>query len=268
MVVDLVVSKDGTKIAYDRYGEGPTVVIVGAAFQHRALDPSMARLAELLAPHFTVVTYDRRGRGDSGDTTPYAVEREIEDIGALIAEAREPGHLFGGSSGAVLALDAAAHGLPIAKVAVYEPPLIADGSRPPLPTNYVQHLDELIAAGRRGDAVEYFMTQAVGDATDVVEQMKNSPVWPLLEGVAHTLAYDGRIVEDVTRGTPLPRFRWAEVTMPTLVMNGTASYPFMAGAADALAALLPRAKRRTLQGQTHGPAPEVIAPVLDEFFRL
>jgi pimeloyl-ACP methyl ester carboxylesterase len=265
--MDLVVSKDGTKIAYDRYGEGPTVVIVGAAFQHRALDPSMGMLGELLAPHFTVVVYDRRGRGDSGDTAPYAPEREIEDIEALIAETGAPAHLFGGSSGAVLALDAAAHGLPVATVAAYEPPLIVDDSRPPLPTNYVRHLNDLIADGRRGDAVEFFMTQAVGDSAGFVEQMKNSPMWPLFEGVAHTLAYDGAIVEDVTRGTPLPRFRWAEVTMPALVMNGSASYPFMAGAADALAAMLPNAERRTLEGQTHGADPEVLAPVLEGFFR-
>lgn len=265
--MDLVVSRDGTKIAYDRYGRGPTVVVVGAAFQHRALDPSMGRLAELLAPHLTVVVYDRRGRGDSGDTAPYAVEREIEDIEALIAEVGAPAHLFGGSSGAVLALDAAAHGLPVSSVAAYEPPLIVDDSRPPLPANYVQHLNELIAQGRRGDAVEYFMTQAVLDSSGFVEQMKNTPAWPLFESVAHTLSYDGAIVEDVTRGTPLPRFRWSEVTMPVLVMNGTASYPFMAGAADALAGVLSNAERRTLEGQTHGPDPEVLAPILVEFFR-
>lgn len=264
--MDMVVSKDGTKIAYDRYGSGPAIVLVGAAFQHRALDPSMGTLAELLAPHFTVVNYDRRGRGDSGDTAPYAVEREIEDIGALIAEVGAPASLYGASSGAVLALDAAAHGLPVARVAAYEPPLIVDASRAPLPTNYVQHLDELVAAGRRGDAVAFFMTSAVQDSADFVEQMKNAPVWPMFESVAHTLAYDGRIVEDVTRGTPLPRYRWAEVTVPVLVLNGSASYPFMAGAADALAAVLPSAERLTLDGQTHGADPAVVAPVLEEFF--
>jgi pimeloyl-ACP methyl ester carboxylesterase len=150
---------------------------------------------------------------------------------------------------------------------VYEPVFVVDDSRPLPPEDYVDRLDELIAAGRRGEAVEYFMTQAVRDSAGFVEQMKRTPMWPLFEAVAHTLAYDGAIVEDVTRGTPLPRYRWAEVTMPVLVTNGGSSYPFMAAAADALAAMLPNAERRTLAGQTHGAEPEVLAPFLAEFFR-
>ncbi|MEO8425181.1 MAG: alpha/beta hydrolase, partial [Actinomycetota bacterium] len=156
--MNTVTSKDGTTIAFDRYGEGPAIVPVGGAFQHRAIDPSTAHLAELLAPQFTVYHYDRRGRGGSGDTAPYAVEREIEDIDALIQEAGGSAFAFGMSSGAVLALEAAAHGLAITKLALYEPPFFVDDSRPPLPADYLERLTDLLANDRRGDAVELFMT--------------------------------------------------------------------------------------------------------------
>src|SRR5262245_14652384 len=185
--MDKVHSKDGTKIAFDRSGAGPAVILVGGAIQHRSIDPRTAHLAALLAQTFTVFHYDRRGRGESGDTPPYAVEREVEDIEALIKAAGGAAFLFGNSSSAVLALEAARPsgrpGLAITKLALYEPPFIVDDSRPALPEDYVAQLTELIAAGRRGDAVEYFMTQSVGMAAQFVTPMPTETFWPAVEAV-------------------------------------------------------------------------------------
>lgn len=258
-----VISRDGTPIAFDRSGEGPAIILVGGAMSDRS---GAGPLATLLAPHFTVFAYDRRGRGDSGDTPPYTVEREIEDIEALIGEAGGTAFAYGHSSGAVLALEAAARGLPITRLALYEPPFIVDHSRAQLPEEYVTHLDELIASGRRGDAVEYFMTVAVEVPAEIVAQMRNSPMWPGLEALAHTLPYDGMIMGDRMAGNPLPREQWGSVTVPTLVMDGGASPEWAHNAVQALTDILPNARRRTLEGQTHGAAPEVLAPVLEEFF--
>lgn len=161
-MMNIVTSKDGTTIAFDRYGDGPPLIMVDGALGHRAFNPGAAEIAGMLGSRFTLIFYDRRSRGDSGDTLPYAVEREIEDIAVLIDEVGSPAYLYGISSGAVLALRATAAGLPVAKLALYEPPFIVNDGRPPLPDDYIEHLDELIAAGRRGEAVEYFMTAAVG----------------------------------------------------------------------------------------------------------
>jgi pimeloyl-ACP methyl ester carboxylesterase len=261
--VDTVTSKDGTTIAFDRIGEGPPIVVVGGAMSTAA---AAAPLAALLAPGFTVVPYDRRGRGGSGDTPPYAVEREIEDLDVLLAEVGGSALALGHSSGAALALEAAARGSAITRLALYEPPFITDDSRPPLPDDYVAHLDELTAADRRGDAVEYFMTVGVGIPAEAVTQMKDAPMWPSLETVAHTIRYDARIMGDHMSGAPLPAAGWAGATMPTLVMDGGASDPWIRHSARTLAELLPNAEYRTLEGQTHEVAPDVLAPVLTGFF--
>ena len=263
--MNTVASKDGTSIAFDRSGKGPALILVGGAFQHRALDPSTARLAELLSPNFTVFRYDRRGRGDSGDTAPYAVEREIEDVDALIQDGGGTAFLFGMSSGAVLALDAAAHGLAVTKLALYEPPFIVDDSRPPLPDDYRERLTGLLAMVRRGDAVELFMTEGVGVPAEAVAPMRDMPFWSGLEAVAHTLPYDAAIMGDTLSGSPLPAERWAGVTIPTLVADGDASPAWVRNAVAALVETLPDARRRTLEGQTHEVDPEVLAPVVEEF---
>jgi pimeloyl-ACP methyl ester carboxylesterase len=258
-------TKDGTTIAFDRSGRGSAVVLVGGALGNRsAAEP----LAALLAPRFTVIAYDRRGRGDSGDTAPYAVEREVEDIEALIVEAGGSASLFGHSSGAVLALEAAS-ALPdrIAKLALYEPPFIVDDSRPPLPADYVARLDHLVSAGRRGDAVEHFLTTGPGVPADVVAGMRQQPFWSSMEAVAHTLAYDGRVMGDTMGGSPAPLERWASLTAPTLVLDGGASPPWQRSAVRALVAVLPAAQHMTLEGQDHGADPEVLAPMLERFFR-
>jgi pimeloyl-ACP methyl ester carboxylesterase len=264
--MDHVTSQDGTAIAFDRSGTGPALILVGGAFQYRSFDPRTARLAELLATDFTVYHYDRRGRGDSTDTLPYAPQREIEDIAALITEAGGSAHVFGMSSGAILALDAAAHGLPMIRLAVYEPPAIVDDTRPAIPDDYLDRLNGLLAAGRRGDAVELFLTEAVGVPAEYVAPMRGEPMWPGFEAVAHTLAYDGAIVAGTQEGRPLPATRWAAVSSPVLVIDGGASPPWLRNGAQAVADALPDAQRSTLDGQTHEVSPEVLAPALSTFF--
>jgi pimeloyl-ACP methyl ester carboxylesterase len=219
-----------------------------------------------------VFAYDRRGRGNSGDTPPYAVEREVEDIDALIIEAGGSAFVFGHSSGAVLALEAARL-LPtrIRKLALYEPPFIIDDSRPPAPRDYAPRLKELVRSGRRGEAVEYFMTE-VGASADMVAQMRQSPMWSGLEEVAHTLPYDVTIMGDTQRGDPSSLKKWAAVRVPTLVMDGTVflgraeNHVFLRHAAQELTTILPHAQHRILEGQDHGPADEVLAPALKAFF--
>lgn len=258
-----VTSKDGTTIAYDQTGDGPALILVGGALSDRS---AAAPLTELLASRFTVIGYDRRGRGDSGDTTPYAVEREIEDIAALIAAAGGSAYVFGMSSGAVLALEATKSGLAVTKLALYEPPVIIDDTRAPVPSDYAAHLAELAAEGRRSNAVEYFLIEAVQLPPDMVEQMRQAPMWPAMEKVAHTLAYDGAIMSEYMSGRPLPAGRWAAVTIPVLVMDGGASPAWARNSVQALVDALPNAERRTLDGQTHAVAPDMLAPILADFF--
>jgi pimeloyl-ACP methyl ester carboxylesterase len=261
--VSAVTSRDGTAIGFERTGEGPPLIVVGGALSDRSAG---AELASVLSLSLTVFAYDRRGRGESGDTAPYAPQREIEDVAALLDEAGGSAFVFGHSSGAALALEAAAHGLAVPKLALYEPPFIVDDSRPPLPEDYEEHLVELTSAGRRGDAVEYFMTTGPGVPADVVAQMRGEPLWPAMEAMAHTMAYDAAILDGMMAGHPLPPDRWASVTVPTLVVDGDQSPAWARNSVRALAEALPDAEHRTLQGQGHRAAPEVLAPVLLEFF--
>jgi pimeloyl-ACP methyl ester carboxylesterase len=261
--MNAVTSNDGTTIAFDRSGTGSPVIVVGGALSDRS---GGAPLAALLAPHLTVLTYDRRGRGDSGDTLPYAVEREVEDLGALIAEAGGSASVFGHSSGAVLALEAAARGLAITKLALYEPPFFVDDSRTPMPSDYAARLAELASSGRPGDAVEYFMATGPGVPEDAIAEMRQAPYWPAMEAAAHTLAYDGMVMGDTMSGSPAPIRRFASITVPTLVIDGGASPAWARNAVGAIVDVLPDAERRTLEGQTHAADPETLAPVLEGFF--
>jgi pimeloyl-ACP methyl ester carboxylesterase len=260
----VVTSKDGTRIAFDRSGDGPALILVGGALSDRS---GGIPLAKLLEPRFIVFSYDRRGRGDSGDTPPYAVAREIEDIEALIDVAGGAAFVHGHSSGAVLALEAAAKlGTKVQKLSLYEPPFIIDNSRPPPPKNYVKQINELIAANRRGDAVAFFMTEVVGMPAEAVAQMKSAPAWPALEAVAHTLPYDIAVLGDNMAGNPLPTDRWTAAEPPTLVMDGGTSPAWIRNSARTLAGILPNAQHRTLEGQTHAAAPDVLAPEIKRFF--
>jgi pimeloyl-ACP methyl ester carboxylesterase len=257
-----ITSKDGTKIAFDRSGKGATLILVGGAFQYRAIDERTAQLASLLAQHFTVYNYDRRGRGDSTDTQPYAIEREIEDLNALIEEAGGSADIFGMSSGAVLALRAVAHGLAIKKLALYEPPLGNPGVSRQAAESYTRQLTAFLAEGRRGDAVALAMT-SFGTPAEAVAGMRQSPVWAMFEAVAPTLAYDDAIMGDGS----LPIAIMKKVGIPTLVIDGGASPAFMHEAVQAVADGLSHGQQRTLEGQTHAYQPEVLAPVLVAFYK-
>jgi pimeloyl-ACP methyl ester carboxylesterase len=224
---------------------------------------SNAPLAALLAEQFTVFNYDRRGRGDSGDTLPYAVQREIEDLEAVIAAAGGSAAVYGTSSGAALALEAAASGLPITQLALWEPPYFVSDTYPRPPADTARTYTELVAAGRRGDAVEYFMAQVVGLPPEFVAFARTQPWWPAQEALAHTLAYDATIMGDYS----LPVARVASVTTPTLVLTGGASFPSMPEAAQAIVDLIPGARTQVLAGQEHNVDPAAMAPALVEFFR-
>jgi pimeloyl-ACP methyl ester carboxylesterase len=258
-----VTSKDGTRIAFDQAGQGPALIIVDGAIEYRAFAQGLAQLVALLAPHFTVINYDRRGRGESGDTLPFAVEREIEDIAALIDAAGGSAFVYGISSGAALAMEAAiALGPKIQKLAMYEAPYNADAPARQAWREYRRQLQEALAAGRNGDAMVLFM-RLVGMPAEQVPGMRQSPEWPIFEAVAPTLAYDAAAMGEEAA---VPVERAARVAVPTLVMDGGASFPFMHTTATALAAAMPQGRQRTLAGQTHDVAPEALAPVLVEFF--
>jgi pimeloyl-ACP methyl ester carboxylesterase len=263
--MNTVTSKDGTRIAYDRTGAGPALILVDGALQYQAFDQGRVELADRLAPYFTVISYDRRGRGESGDTLPYAVEREIEDIEALIDQAGGSAFLYGISSGAALAMEAAAKlGGKVKALAMYEAPYNSDPAAQQAWKEYTRKLGELLTAGRRGDAVGLFM-MLVGASPADVEGVRQSPVWPVFEAIAPTLAYDHAAIlgEDAS----VPTERAASVAVPTLVMNGGKSFPFMHETAVTLAKVIPHAQHRTLEGQTHEVTAEALAPALVEFFK-
>jgi pimeloyl-ACP methyl ester carboxylesterase len=253
-----VTSRDGTSIDVEVTGEGSPVVLVTGGSVDRN---SNAGLAKELSGSFKVFNYDRRGRGDSTDTPPYAIEREVEDIEAVIAGAGGSAHLYGSSSGAVLAMHAAASGLPVTKLALWEPPFVLDEKKRP-PADQVQQYETMVAEGRTGDAVEYFMTKLIGMPAEMVAGMRSQPWWPAQEALAHTLAYDARIMGDYS----LPTDAAAQVKAPTIVVAGGADFPWMRETAEALARALPDGQVRLLDGQGHDVDNHVLGPVLIEFF--
>jgi pimeloyl-ACP methyl ester carboxylesterase len=260
-----ITSRDGTSIAYERQGSGPAVILVTGGLDDGSEN---APLAEALASGFTVLNYARRGRGRSGDTEPYALEREIEDIDALIAVAGGSVHVYGVSSGGALALEAAAAGVAIDSIAVYEVPWNMADDWPQRWGEYAARLEEALADGRRGDAVELFLRVA-GSSSEEVAAVRSSPYWDGMEELAHTLAYDAACLGS---GRP-PSDRLAKIAVPTLVATG-AAHPSgspewveaLDAAADATAASIPRAQRRVLEGQSHLVDPTTFAPTLARFF--
>lgn len=259
-----VVSQDGTTIAFDRIGHGAPVILVDGALCHRGMGPSRP-LAKLLASHFTVFAYDRRGRGESGDRPPYAIEREVEDIAALVREAGGSASLWGMSSGGVLALDAARRLPGIEKVALYEPPLVLDDSRPTT-EDYWARIDDAVAAGKRGAALATFL-RMVGVPAFVVAVMRVTPMWSKLKAIAHTLPHDGRLMKQFQVGGSVPKAQWSSVTVPVLVMDGGKRPDWMRHGNRGLASALPNAQYRTLDGQAHDVKAEALAPALMDFFR-
>jgi pimeloyl-ACP methyl ester carboxylesterase len=251
----IVRSADGTTIAFDRSGSGPALVMIDPAGGYSGFD-NIRGLGKLLAESFTVFTYDRRGRGQSGDTQPYAVEREIDDLAAMIAEAGGSAFVYGFSSGGLLALHAAAAALPIDKLALFEPPVRGEGEPPD--TAFAAEIGGLVAAGRRDAAAERFLT-AIGVPPEVIEGM--APVRPAFEAVAHTLVYDC----EISNATSFELLR--SVQTPTLVLDSEGSSDDLTGGTAAIAEALPNGTRRSLTGEWHGVPDEDLAPVVAEFFR-
>jgi pimeloyl-ACP methyl ester carboxylesterase len=255
-----VKSKDGTTIAFGREGSGPPLILVDGALGNHA-GGFGSELASLLSKDLTVYSYDRRGRNESGDTKPYAVEREVEDIEALIDEAGGSAFVYGMSSGAALALEAGARlGGKVRSLAMYEPPYDspAQGSGP---DDYEPKLNRLLSEGRRSDAVELFMT-VVGVPPDMIRGMHQAPFWAGMEAIAPTLAYDAACMN----GFHIPRDRAASIQAPTLVMNGGAGFDFMRTTARSLAEIIPHAQYQELPDQRHDVDAKALAPVLADFF--
>ncbi|RSN05583.1 alpha/beta hydrolase [Nonomuraea sp. WAC 01424] len=250
--MNTVISGDGTRIAYDQVGEGPAVVLVDGAMCHRGAGPNTPLAAEL-ARGFTVLTYDRRGRGDSGDNDAYSVAREVDDLAAVIGRTGGGAGAVGHSSGAVLALEAAVAGVPIARLALFEPPPLGDDA------GLADELDKLVEEGRRGAAVEAFQL-AVGIPPEVVASMAGAPFRPALEALAPTLVYDARVTGTDTLS------RYAAVTVPTLLIDSEASPERLRASTEAVAGTVPGARRRSLAGGFHDVEAGVLAPVLAGFF--
>jgi pimeloyl-ACP methyl ester carboxylesterase len=264
--METVTSKDGSRIAYDRLGSGPTVILVVGALGYRKFN-KMQELAKLLAERCTVLNYDRRGRGDSTEVKPFALEREIDDIQALIEAAGGSASLWGWSSGGALALRAAGAALAVERLSVYEVPFMvtAEAKRPT--PDYGERLDELVAAGDRNGAVKHFMRNSMGIPAPVVALMRLMPMWKGLKATAHTLPYDWAALGKHTMyGAPLKAEEWASVTMPTLVVTGAKSPAVLQQGSRALADVLPNAELRTLEGVSHNLKMKKLAPVLAEFF--
>jgi pimeloyl-ACP methyl ester carboxylesterase len=250
-------SADGTRIAFERVGEGSPLILVGAALHYRDFS-SFTGLTPLLAREFMVINYDRRGRGKSGDTPPYALAREVEDLQALIVDVGGSAHVYGYSSGALLALHAAAAGVGVARLGVLEPPLPDDNAERPNPLT--RQLGELVAAGRDGDAIEHFH-RSIGVPDEFVADLRSAPDWPKMESVAYTLVYDC-MISDATTSAVL-----RTVSVPTLVLDSEGSSDNLTGWAASVARQLPNGTHRSLPGEWHTVPDEVLAPVLIDFFR-
>jgi pimeloyl-ACP methyl ester carboxylesterase len=252
-------SRDGTPIAYESTGQGPALILVSGAM---STGGTVAPLAVPLSDRFKVLVYDRRGRGESGDTAPYAVAREVEDLAALVEAAGGEACLYGISSGGALVLEAAASGLPVRRVAVYETPFADFSERGAKErAEYTANLTAALAEGRRGDAVELFMRLA-GMPDEMIQGARQSPMWAGMEAVAPTLAYDDTVLGDGL----VPRERLASVSVPVLAVAGGASPDWLQEATRAVAEAAPKGSYRNLEGQTHMVDPNALAPVLAEYF--
>jgi pimeloyl-ACP methyl ester carboxylesterase len=276
--MEKVISKDGTPIAYEKTGSGPAVILVDGAFCSRNFGP-MPKLTPLLAAHFTVFTYDRRARGDSGDnrtrggsgdsharggsgdSKPYDVRREIEDLDALIKVAGGSTCLFGISSGAILALLAAASGLRVTKLALFEPPFVGD-RQGRMPKNPAEELQRLIAEEKKGEAVIYYLRRIMGLPVIITFILRLTPNWPKMKANANSLPYDAAICGDFQ----VPKEQAGSVLIPTLVIDSEKSPKMLRDAVATVTAILPNANRKTLKGKVHDVPPAILAPVLKDFY--
>jgi Alpha/beta hydrolase family len=251
-----IISNDGTPIVVDRSGTGPAVVLIGGGPTNRS---AATGLANVLSEQLTVLNYDRRGRGDSGDTPPYSFEREFEDLAAVLALADGAAAVYGTSAGAIWALEAAARQFPIARVVAWEPPYFADDSPTRPPIDYASKLGALLAGGRHRDALDLFFTEAAGLPAAFLDGIHQAPFWAQMEADADALGYDAQLIGDFS----IPVERLQRVAVPTLIVDGGTT-PWMSHGADAVARIVPGAERRTLAGQPHNVADDAIAPVIIE----
>jgi pimeloyl-ACP methyl ester carboxylesterase len=261
-------SKDGTIIAYEELGTGAVIILVDAALADRK---GSAKLAKALAPNFRVISYDRRGRGKSGNTLPYAVDREVEDIESLIDASGGLAYLFGSSSGSVLALDATSKlNNKVKGLFMYEPPFIVDDSFPAMPPDFAEQIESLLAVNRLNDAVKLFFHKGMGIPSIFVTLMRwLMPDWSSMVKVAHTIPYDLAILGGTQASKPLPANRWTTATAPIRVMVGSKSEAFFHNGAKALTELLSNAQYRSLEGRDHGAvlmAAPAIASEVKQFF--
>ncbi len=256
--MDTVASRDGTRIAFETSGAGPALLLVTGALSDRSV---ALTVRAALDAHFTLFAYDRRGRGDSGDTAPCAPERELEDLGAVLDVAGSGAFVYGHSSGAILSLRAAMSGQSMGKLAVMEPPFIVPGMRPLPPADVTSRLTSLVAAGDRAGALRVFLTEQVGIPAAAVSQMAASPLWARMLKLAHTVPYDSAIASTGELPAALAR-----VAIPTLLLHGGRSFPWIGETARTIAKTIPGAEFAVLEGQDHSPAPEVLAPALVRFF--
>lgn len=261
MLMKKVISKDGTPIAYTQIGLGSPLILVDGALCSSVMGP-MPQLAPLLANNFSVIYYDRRGRNQSGDTKPYAVQREIEDLEALVQVAGGKAALFGTSSGAALAMAATAYGLNISRLALYEPPFMTPGHGHHVPQGYHAQLWALAERGERAGAIKYFMRKGIGVPSVFVLMMQLMPVWKKLKAVALTLPYDAEIMGDFT----IPEKTVKAIRIPTLVVSGEKSQSWLVRSVRQLSGMFPQNEYRMLKGQNHNVSVKVLAPILSEFF--
>jgi len=262
-----VTSKDGTRIAFEKVGSGPAVILVNGAMSYRrAFDTTLEDLAELLSKDFTVYDFDRRGRGESGNTEPFTKVREIEDIQALVAEAGGEAMLVGFSSGGCVTLETTAVTPGVTKAFVYEVPFIVDDAREPLP-DYYGHTSKLVAEGKIDELIEYFIVEVAGIPAEFVGGIKqDKAMWDRMRAIAPTIPHDAAFMGEFMKGKPLPAGYWDKVKVPVLVGDGGASPAWMHNAAEALGKALLHASRETFEGQTHSFDPRVLAPGIIEFF--
>ena len=259
----VTISRDGTRIAFSKMGSGPAVVLVDGAFCYRELGPA-PELAPLLAQHFTLFIYDRRGRGESGDTPPYAVEREIDDLRAVVDEAGGTADVVGVSSGAALVLQAVASGVKVKKLVLYEPPYVTNGDQTKAQEDPRIHIQQLVTAGDRSGAVRFFLADVIGVPRAIVFAMpifmRNN--WKKMEQVAHTLPYDLTVLGDRS----VLKERGTSISARTLVLGGENSPTVLRDAVSAVAKSLPNARGQFLAGQDHNFSASIVAPLVVDFF--
>ena len=260
-----VTSADGTRIAYDRYGEGPAVILVSGALGYRKFK-KFEQIATALSEHCTVINYDRRGRGDSGEAGPVSVQHEVDDIAALIQAAGGRASLWGWSSGGALALRAAAAGVGVQRLVVYETPFKTDPEAKYPADDYGARLEQIVAEGNPMRAAKHFMRNGIGLPTPLVATMTLMPMFKKFAANGLTLTFDHAALGDHNlHGRPLAPEEWAAVSCPTLVAYGSKTYPVLKHASKALADVLPNATLLELAGQNHNVSPAAIVPVLAEF---